>query len=67
MLSKKLFNPPFLILKVKHPAVTKMLGVYCIVRDSRSGYSNDFNSLAQCERAELGGTRTGCYTTLSFS
>ena len=28
---KKLFNPPFLILKVRHPAVT---GVYCIVRDS---------------------------------
>ena len=36
---KKLFNPPFLILKVRHPAVT---GVYCIVRDSRSGCSNDF-------------------------
>ena len=30
---------PFLILKVRHPAVT---GVYCIVRDSRSGCSNDF-------------------------
>ena len=26
---KKLFNPPFLILKVRHPAVT---GVYCIVK-----------------------------------
>ena len=36
---KKLINPPFLILKVRHPAVT---GVYCIVRDSRSGCSNDF-------------------------
>ena len=36
---KKLFNPPFLILKVRHPAVT---GVYCILRDSRSGCSNDF-------------------------
>ena len=34
-----LFNPPFLILKVRHPAVT---GVYCIVRDSRSVCSNDF-------------------------
>ena len=29
----------FLILKVRHPAVT---GGYCIVRDSRSGCSNDF-------------------------
>ena len=27
------------VLKVRHPAVT---GVYCIVRDSRSGCSNDF-------------------------
>ena len=35
---KKLFNTPFLILKVRYPAVT---GVYCIVRDSRSGCSND--------------------------
>ena len=32
---KKLFNPPFLILKVRHPAVT---GAYCI-GDSRSGCS----------------------------
>ena len=39
MPSKSFFNPPFLILKVRHPAVT---GVYCIVRDSRSGCSNDF-------------------------
>ena len=39
---KKLFNPPFLILKVRHPAVT---GVYCIVRDSRSGCSNDFKCM----------------------
>ena len=28
MPSKSFFNPPFLILKVRHPAVT---GVYCIV------------------------------------
>ena len=35
-------NPPFLILKVRHPAVT---GVYCIVRDSRSGCSNDFKCI----------------------
>ena len=28
-----------MILKVRHPAVT---GVYCTVRDSRSGCSNDF-------------------------
>ena len=41
---KKLFNPPFLILKVRHPAVT---GVYCIVRDSRSGCSNDFKCTGQ--------------------
>ena len=34
---------PFLILKVRHPAVT---GVYCIVRDSRSGCSNDFKCKA---------------------
>ena len=34
--------PPFLILKVRHPAVT---GVYCIVRDSRSGCSNDFKCI----------------------
>ena len=61
---KKLFNPPFLILKVRHPAVTgvslvpghpppppppgvwpgyeAITGVYCIVRDNRSGCSNDF-------------------------
>ena len=39
---KKLFNPPFLILKVRHPAVT---GAYCIVRDSRSGCSNDLKWL----------------------
>ena len=39
---KKFFNPPFLILKVRHPAVT---WVYCIVRDSRSGCSNDFKCL----------------------
>ena len=31
--------PPFLILKVRHPAVT---GVYCMVRDGRSGCSDDF-------------------------
>ena len=40
---KKLFNPPFLIFKVRHPAVT---GIYCIVRDSRSGRSNDFKYLS---------------------
>ena len=38
----QLFNPPFLILKVRHPAVT---GVYCIVWDSRSGCSNDFKCI----------------------
>ena len=27
---------------VRHPAVTKVFGVHCIVRDSRSGCSNDF-------------------------
>ena len=42
MPSKSFFNPPFLILKVRHPAVT---GVYCIVRDSRSGCSNDFKCM----------------------
>ena len=42
---KKLFNPPFLILKVRHPAVT---GVYGIVRDSRSGCSNDFKCTNVC-------------------
>ena len=26
---------------VRHPAVTKVVEVYCIVRDSRSGCSND--------------------------
>ena len=40
---KKLFNPPFLILKVRHPAV--VTGIYCIVRDSRSGCSNDFKCM----------------------
>ena len=39
---KKLFNPPFLILKVRHPALTKVFEVYCIVRDSMSGCSNGF-------------------------
>ena len=34
----------FLILKVRHPAVT---GVYCIIRDSRSGCSNDFKNVAR--------------------
>ena len=37
MPSKSFFNPPFWILKVRHPAV---IGVYCIVRDSRSACSN---------------------------
>ena len=32
---------PFLILKVRHPAVT---GGYCIARDSRSGCSNETNA-----------------------
>ena len=32
---KKLFNPPFLILKVRHPAVT---GVYCIVSQMYINY-----------------------------
>ena len=45
MPSKKLFNPPFLILKVRHPAVTKVFEVYCIVRDSRSRCSKDFKCM----------------------
>ena len=44
---KKLFNPPFLILKVRHPAVT---GIYCIVRDGRSGGSNDFKCTLKLEK-----------------
>ena len=34
--TQKLFNPPFLILKVKHPAVSIS---YCTIMDSRGGYS----------------------------
>ena len=40
---KKLFNSPFLILKVRHPAVT---GVYW---DSRSVCSNDYESYGSGE------------------
>ena len=50
----------FLILKVRHPAVT---GVYCIVRDSRSGCSNDFKCKITeeltTEYTTVGGARSG--------
>ena len=39
---KKLFNPPFLILKVRHPAVT---GVYW---DSRGGCSQMYMYVCVC-------------------
>ena len=50
MASKKKINPTFLILKVRHPAVT---GVYCIVRDSRSDCSNDYNTTSYLEYKKL--------------
>ena len=48
-----MYMSPFLILKVRHPAVT---GVYCIVRDSRSGCSNDFKRVNSI--GEIGKTTT---------
>ena len=35
----------YVCMYVRHPAVT---GVYCIVRDSRSGCSNDFKCMYVC-------------------